>query len=95
MESEGFWGHLLEAVTPEAYLAILDRYEAALKGRYPNEMREAYIRILTKEAAAAFNRKRYRELALYLKKLRDTPVEQNGLRSWRGNGAFNMAAVGP
>ncbi|NBI10863.1 hypothetical protein D1641_12690 [Colidextribacter sp. OB.20] len=73
MESEGLWERLMEAVAAAGSLSILDRYEAALKKRYPNEMLEAYACILTKEAAAASDRKRYQELARYLKKLRNYP----------------------
>ena len=73
MESEGLWERLMEAVVKSENLSILDRYEAALKKRYPNEMLESYACILTKEAAAASDRKRYQELARYLKKLRSYP----------------------
>ena len=73
MESEGLWERLMEAVTAAGRLSILDRYEAALKKRYPNEMLGAYACILTKEATAASNRKEYQELARYLKKLRSYP----------------------
>ena len=73
MESEGLWERLMEAVTAAGRLSILDRYEAALKKRYPNEILEAYACILTKETAAASNRKEYQELARYLKKLRSYP----------------------
>ena len=73
MESEGLWERLMEAVAAADRLSILDRYEAALKKRYPDEMLEAYARILMREAAAASNRKRYQELARYLKKLRHYP----------------------
>ena len=50
-------------------MILQDRYETALKKRYPSELLEAYACILTKEAAAASNRKRYQELVHYLKKL--------------------------
>lgn len=73
MESEGLWDRLMEAVTAAGRLSVLDRYEAALKKRYPNEMLGAYACILTKEAVAVSDRKRYQELARYLKKLRNYP----------------------
>ena len=73
MESEGLWERLMEAVVKSENLSTLDRYEAALKKRYPSELLEAYACILTKEAAAASNRKRYQELVHYLKKLRSYP----------------------
>ncbi len=73
MESERLWDRLMEAVTTARCLSILDRYEATLKKGYPNEMLEAYVCILTKEATAASDRKRYQELARYLKKLRSYP----------------------
>ena len=63
----------MEAVTAVERLSILDRYEAALKKKYPDRMLEAYVGILTKEAATASNRKHYQELAHYLKKLRSYP----------------------
>ena len=73
MESEGLWKRLMEAVTTAGRLSVLDRYEAALKNRYPNEMLEAYACILAEEAAAVSDRKRYQELVRYLKKLGNYP----------------------
>lgn len=73
MESEGLWERLMKAVVKSKNLSILDRYEAALKKRYPDEMLGAYACILTKEAAAASKRKRYQELVHYLKKLGSYP----------------------
>lgn len=73
MESDGLWERLMEAVTAAERLSILDRYEAALKKRYPDEMREAYARILAKEATTVSNRKQYQELSHYLKKLKRYP----------------------
>lgn len=73
MESEGLWERLMKAVTAAGRLSVLDRYETALKERYPNEMLEAYTCILTREAAAASDRKRYQELSHYLKKLMQYP----------------------
>ena len=73
MEYEGLWERLMEAVAATDRLSILDRYEAALKKRYPGEMLEAYARILMKEAAAVSNRKQYQELARYLKKIKRYP----------------------
>ena len=73
MESEELWERLMEAVTASERLFVLDRYEAALKERYPDEILEAYARTLMKEAAAASHRKRYQELTHYLKKLKRYP----------------------
>ena len=73
MESEGLWERLMEAVTATGSISTLDRYEAALKNRYPDEMLEAYVHILTKEAPVVSNRKQYQELAHYLKKLKRYP----------------------
>ena len=73
MESEGLWERLMEAVVKSENLSTLDRYEAALKKRYPSELLEAYACVLTKEAAAVSNRKRYQELVHCLKKLRSYP----------------------
>lgn len=73
MESEGLWERLVEAVTVAGRLSVLDRYEAALKKRYPDRMLEAYAHILMKEAAEVSNREHYQELVRYLKKLRSYP----------------------
>ncbi len=73
LESEGLWERLMKAVTVSDDLCTLDRYEDALKKRYPDEMREAYARILAKEAAPVSDRKQYQELARYLKKLKRYP----------------------
>ncbi len=73
MESEGLWERLMEAAVKSENLFILDRYEAALKKRYPSELLEAYACVLTKEAAAVSNRKRYQELVHYLKKTQGLP----------------------
>ena len=73
MESEGLWERLMEAVTAAERLSTLDRYEATLKKRYPDELLEAYARILMKEAAAVSVRKQYQELVRYLKKIKHYP----------------------
>lgn len=73
MESEGLWERLMRAAVKSENLSTLDRYESALNRRYPNEMLEAYACILTQEAAAASDRKRYQELVRYLKKLKSYP----------------------
>ena len=73
MESEGLWERLMEAVVAAKRLSILDRYEAVLIKRYPDDMLDAYANILMKEAAAVSSRKQYQELARYLKKLRSYP----------------------
>lgn len=69
MESEGLWDRLMEAVAAAKQLSVLDRYESALKQRYPDAVLEAYVNTLEKEAAEVSGRKRYQELANYLKKL--------------------------
>ncbi len=73
MESEELWERLMKAVAASRSLSILDRYEPSLRKRYPDEMREAYARILVKQTAAVSNRKQYQELARYLKKIKGYP----------------------
>ena len=84
MESEGLWERLMEAVVKSENLSILDRYEAALKKRYPSELLEAYACVLTKEAAAVSNRKRYQELDALSEKTQELP----------GRGRASGTAVG-
>ena len=95
MESEGLWERLMEEVTTAGRLSILDRYEAVLKKRYPNEMLGAYACILTKEAEAVFDRKRYQELARYLENSGTTRAGQSERHSWRRTGALGTSAAGP
>ncbi len=73
MESEGLWERLMKAVTASRSFSILDQYEKSLKKRYPDEIREAYARILAEQSATVSNRKQYQELVHYLKKLRGYP----------------------
>jgi len=73
MESEGLWERLMKAVTTSRSFSILDKYEKSMKKRYPDEMREAYARILAEQPAIVSNRKQYQELVRYLKKLRGYP----------------------
>lgn len=73
MKAEGLWERLMEAVAGNGQISTLDRYEDVLKQRYPDEMREAYVRILEKQAELASDRKGYQELAKNLKKVRKYP----------------------
>ncbi len=62
------------AVAGSSQISTLDRYEDVLKERYPDEMREAYVRILEEQAGSASDRKGHRESAKALKKVRKYPI---------------------
>ena len=87
----------MEAVTASERLFVLDRYEAALKERYPDEMLEAYTRTLMQEAAAVSNRKRYQELAHYLNKIKRYPGGAEGAtrlaEDWRARYSRRRAMI--
>ena len=51
----------------------MDRYEKIMKEKFPEQVRDIYVAYLYREAKRANDRKRYRELMRYLKKLRKYP----------------------
>ena len=73
MEKEGMYEPMLECLKKETFIYNLDRYEKVLKEKFPEQVRDIYISYLHHEAERADNRKRYRELMKYLKKIRRYP----------------------
>ena len=73
MEKEGMYESMLECIRKETFIYNLDKYEKVLKEKFPDQVRDIYISYLRHEAERAGNRKRYRELMKYLKKIRRYP----------------------
>ena len=88
MEKEGMYEPMLECLKKETFIYNLDRYEKVLKEKFPEQVRDIYISYLHHEAERADNRKRYRELMKYLKKIRRYPGGKEKAseiaENWRG-----------
>lgn len=88
MEKEGMYESMLECVRKETFIYNLDKYEKVLKEKFPEQVRDIYISYLRHEAERAGNRKRYRELMKYLKKIRRYPGGKEKAseiaENWRG-----------
>lgn len=88
MEKEGMYESMLECIRKETFIYNLDKYEKVLKEKFPEQVRDIYISYLRHEAERAGNRKRYRELMKYLKKIRRYPGGKEKAseiaENWRG-----------
>lgn len=73
LEAEGMYDRLFDEVVSAGYLLMLDRYEKVLKKIYPEKLRDAYVLLVDKEASRVSDRKRYKELVKYLKKIAKYP----------------------
>ena len=73
MESEGMYERMLECLKKEDFIFNVDKYEKVMKEKFPEQVRDMYISYVHKEAERVSDRKRYRELMQYLKKIRRYP----------------------
>lgn len=73
MEAEGMYERMLECMQKEPFIFNVDKYENVLKKKFPEQMRDIYISYVYKQAERTGDRKRYRELMQYLKKIRRYP----------------------
>lgn len=73
MESEGMYERMLQCMQKEQLIFNVDKYENALKKKFPEQVRDIYISYVHKQAERTGDRKRYRELMQYLKKIRRYP----------------------
>ena len=69
MEAEGMYERMLECMQKEPFIFNVDKYENVLKKKFPEQMRDIYITYVHKQAERTGDRKRYRELMQYLKKI--------------------------
>lgn len=89
LEAEGMYEQLFDEVVATGYLLMVDRYEQTLKKIYPERLRDAYVSLVRKEASRVSDRKRYKELVKYLKKIAKYP---DG-RKYAGEVAANWQAL--
>lgn len=73
MEAEELYERMLESLKKELFIYRMDEYENVLKKKFPEEVRDIYISYLHKESARTTDRKRYKKLILYLKKIKGYP----------------------
>lgn len=78
LDKEGLYRQLLDAILsiPFQRHYYLDQYEQTLKNRFPVPVRDAYIKEVSKMIMSASDRKTYRVLVAYLKKIATYPDGQ-------------------
>lgn len=73
LEHEELYERLMQQIRMSGSINALDRYEKVLKKRFPEEVRDMYVRYVQRAAEGAGQRKAYRDLMGYLKKIRRYP----------------------
>ncbi len=84
LESEGLYERLLCEIKNGNSIYVLDQYERTLKKRYPEAVRDAYIAFIERRAESVADRKNYREIVKYLKKIAAYPGGKNKARDVAG-----------
>ena len=70
MEREGLYERLLKEIINSGYVYSLDQYEKVLKKQFPEKVRDAYITYVQRNTERVSDRKHYKELVRYLKKIK-------------------------
>lgn len=73
MEEELF-ERLLQEIQKNQSVHVLDQYEKVLKKYLPNEIRDMYVQYVKKESTRTSDRKSYKYLISYLKRLQNIPM---------------------
>lgn len=73
MEAEGMYERLLNEIAAENSIFSLDHYEKVLKKEFPERVRDIYDAYVRRQADVVSDRKRYKELMKYLKKIKSYP----------------------
>ena len=73
LDHEELYDRLIQEIRTSGSIDALDRYEKVLKKRFPEEVRDMYVRYVQRAAEGAGQRKAYRDLMGYLKKIRRYP----------------------
>ena len=88
IEKEGLYERLLEEITAAASIFSLDKYEKVLKKRFPEQVRNLYIAYVRNQAKQVSDRKSYKFLVSYLKKIEKYPKGKEAASElaseWRG-----------
>lgn len=70
---EGLYERLMDEISERGYISEINQYEPVLKEKFPEKIRDMYIQYVKDQENHAFDRKSYRELAQYLKKIKEYP----------------------
>ncbi len=73
LEKEGLYERLLEEIAASGSVSSINQYEKVLKERFPEQVRDIYVRYVKNQAEYTSDRKRYKELIQYLKKIKNYP----------------------
>lgn len=84
---EELFEELLRAILKNQSVYALDQYEKVLKKHLPNEVRDMYVQYVKKGAIRTADRKAYKHLMSYLKKIAKYPsgkkIAQDIAEGWR------------
>ena len=87
LEAEKMFDRLLEEIVADGSIVLLDQYETVLKKKFPEQMRDAYTTYIKKQVDIVSDRKRYKDLIKYLKKITKYPngkeIAGNVVSEWR------------
>lgn len=87
LEAEKMYERLLKDIVADGSIFLLDQYETVLKKKFPEQVRDAYTTFIKKQADVVSDRKRYRDLIKYLKKITKYPngkeIAGNVASEWR------------
>ena len=70
---DGLYGRMLTQIEEDGSIWTLDQYETQLKGKFPEQVRDMYIKYVKDSVDKASDRSTYSSLARYLKKIRSYP----------------------
>lgn len=73
LKAERLYKRLLDEILKSEYVYSLDQYEKCLKKEFPNEVRDAYVSYTIRSAESTTDRKAYKKVISYLKKIQKYP----------------------
>lgn len=73
LEFEELYDRLLKTIVENGSIYTLDQYEKVLKKRFPDIIRDTYVNYVRKHAESVCDRKAYKGLMTYLKKITKYP----------------------
>lgn len=97
MEEEGFYDRMLDIIKGSRRMDLLDLFEDELKENCPEQVRDLYIHYVCEAAKTTSDRRHYRGIIAYLKKLEDYPDGQKKAaaiaKKWRSSYARRRAMM--
>ena len=73
LEFEELYDRLLKTIVESGSIYTLDQYEKVLKKKFPDIIRDTYVNYVRKHAESVCDRKAYKGLMTYLKKITKYP----------------------